>query len=170
MFSPGTMVEMRSKIDEAEVVWVPAMVIKEFKEDDDDDDDEYKYIVKAKHMIKSCKARPNKTVDLRSLRPIPPPIWAKEYQLEEYIEVYHDGVGWRQGRVVASQEPMMGNLPQKWCTLLLEATKKQLTFKQSDLRPLRVWEDGVWKVFNVFFSLLSVTTRILSLMRRILKI
>ncbi|OAO95249.1 Protein of unknown function DUF10 [Arabidopsis thaliana] len=141
MFSPGTKVELCSKRDEGEVVWVPAMVYKEFKEND-----EYKYIVKDKPLIgRSYKSRPSKTVDLRSLRPIPPPIRVKEYRLDEYIEVYHDGIGWRQGRVVESEGGVMGSLFQNWKILLLEATKKQLMFKQSDLRPLRVWEDGVWK-------------------------
>jgi hypothetical protein len=141
MFSPGTIVELCSKRDEGEVVWVPALVYKEFKEND-----EYRYIVKDKPLIgRSYKSRPSKTVDLRSLRPIPPPIRVKEYRLDEYIEVYHDGIGWRQGRVVKSEGGVMGSLFQNWCTLLLEATKKQLMFKQSDLRPLRVWEDGVWK-------------------------
>jgi hypothetical protein len=117
------------------------LVYKEFKEND-----EYRYIVKDKPLIgRSYKSRPSKTVDLRSLRPIPPPIRVKEYRLDEYIEVYHDGIGWRQGRVVKSEGGVMGSLFQNWCTLLLEATKKQLMFKQSDLRPLRVWEDGVWK-------------------------
>ncbi|CAA0404428.1 unnamed protein product [Arabidopsis thaliana] len=141
MFSPGTIVELCSKRDEGEVVWVPALVYKEFKEND-----EYRYIVKDKPLIgRSYKSRPSKTVDLRSLRPIPPPIRVKEYRLDEYIEVYHDGIGWRQGRVVKSEGGVMDTLFQNWCTLLLEATKKQLMFKQSDLRPLRVWEDGVWK-------------------------
>lgn len=144
MFSPGTMVELCSKRDEGEVVWVPAMVFKEFKEND-----EYRYIVKDKPLIgRSYKTRPNKTVDLRSLRPIPPFIRVKEYQLEEDIEVYHDGIGWRQGRVVETRGGVMESLSQRWCTLLIEATKKQCIFKQSDLRPLRVWENGLWKVLN----------------------
>ncbi|CAL9231333.1 unnamed protein product [Arabidopsis halleri] len=208
MFSPGTMVEVSSKINETEVVWVPAMVIKEFKaddnddddndkddEDDDDDDDdddskdddddddkdddddddddkndgdkdddgdggdddEYKYIVRVCDKSLSCKSsksEPNKIVDLRSLRPTPPSISIDEYQSEEYVEVFHGGMGWRQGRV-------MGTLSQKLYTVLLEATKKELVFKHSDLRPLKVWEDGIWKVYNVFFSLVSVNTRIL---------
>jgi hypothetical protein len=142
MFSPGTMVEVSSKINEGEVVWVPSMVIKEFKEDD-----EYKYIVKDKSF--SCegkKARPNKTVDLSSLRPIP--VSVDEYQLEENVEVFLDGMGWRHGRVMGSQERAIGTLSQKWYFVRLESTKKQLTFKQSDLRPLKVWEDGVWKVLQ----------------------
>ncbi|KAG7603239.1 Agenet-like domain [Arabidopsis thaliana x Arabidopsis arenosa] len=109
MFSPGTMVEVSSKINEGEVVWVPSMVIKEFKEDD-----EYKYIVKDKSF--SCegnKARPNKTVDLSSLRPIP--VSVDEYQLEENVEVFLDGMGWRHGRVMGSQERAIGTLSQKWC-------------------------------------------------------
>ncbi|XP_019090414.1 PREDICTED: DUF724 domain-containing protein 10-like isoform X2 [Camelina sativa] len=141
MFSPGTMVELRSKINEAdEVVWVPAMVIKEFKEDDAG---VYKYIVKDMPLIrKSYEGRPNKTVDLRSLRPIPPFVRVEEYQVDDLIEVYHDGYGWRQGRVTKSQIPMVGRL---WCGLHMEATKKKALFKKSDLRSLKAWEDGVWK-------------------------
>ncbi|EOA20244.1 hypothetical protein CARUB_v10000545mg [Capsella rubella] len=143
MFSPGTMVELSSKRNGDEVVWVPAMVIKEFKEDDGDD---YKYIVKDMPLIgKSYESRPTKTVDLRSLRPIPPSIRVEEYQLEEFIEVYNDGIGWRQGRFMENQVLVMGSLSQKWCVLLMEATKKKMMFKKSDLRPLKVWEDGVWK-------------------------
>ncbi|KAG7603240.1 DUF724 domain-containing protein 9 [Arabidopsis thaliana] len=158
MFSPGTTVEVSSKINNKEVVWVPAVVIKEFKEDD-----EYKYIVRVYDKSFSCKgneaARLNKTVDLCSLRPTPPSISVEEYQLKEYVEVFHDGMGWRQGRVMKIQERVMlsqgrvmvsqgrvmGNLSQKCYIVLLEATKKQISFKQSDLRPLQVWEDGVWK-------------------------
>ena len=88
MFSPGTTVEVSSKINNKEVVWVPAVVIKEFKEDD-----EYKYIVRVYDKSFSCKgnkaARLNKTVDLCSLRPTPPSISVEEYQLKEYVEVFH---------------------------------------------------------------------------------
>ncbi|EOA20181.1 hypothetical protein CARUB_v10000478mg [Capsella rubella] len=169
MFSPGTMVEVSSKINETEVVWLPAMVIKEFKgddgdadandnndddnDDDDDDDadddenhdaenddDEYKYIVNIRVCDKSLsnKARPNKIVDFRNLRPTPPSISVDEYQSEEHVEVFHCDMGWRQGRV-------MRTLPQKRYTVLLEATKMELAFNHWDLRPLKVWEDGVWK-------------------------
>ncbi|EFH50407.1 predicted protein [Arabidopsis lyrata subsp. lyrata] len=119
MFSPGTMVEVSSKINETEVVWLPAMSL----------------------SCKSSKSEPNRIVDFRSLRPTPPSISVDEYQSEEYVEVFHDGMGWRQGRV-------MGTLSQKLFTVLLEATKKELAFKHSDLRPLKLWENGIWKMLQ----------------------
>lgn len=213
MFSSGTMVEVCCKINKVEVVWVPAMIIKEYEEEDDkenekgdeeteeddeeneesdeeteeeddeenddecnddgeendeeieeDDeeieetgDDEKKYIVKFCDKSLSCKdnkARPNKTVGLRSIRPTPPPFWVEEYQLREYVEVFQ-GTRWRRGEVI-------GFLSEKRYVVLLKGTNEEVVFKHSILRPLKVWEDVVWKVFIVF-SLVSVNSRLLKM-------
>nr|VDD24622.1 unnamed protein product [Brassica oleracea] len=87
MFISGAMVEVSDKIDKGEVVWVPAIIIKEIH---DDDSDEKKYFV---------KKRPNKKVNMRSIRPRPPPFSAEELKLVEYVEVFH-GTSWRQGRAI----------------------------------------------------------------------
>ncbi|KAG2312322.1 hypothetical protein Bca52824_023879 [Brassica carinata] len=139
MFISGTLVEVSDRMDKGEAVWVPAMIIKEI-DDDDDDDDGKKYIIKVcvDHLnCEGIKKRPNRTVGLRSVRPRPPPFTAEELQSVEYIEVFH-GTSWRQGRV-------SGRMSHGWCKVLLDATDKILSFKISDIRPSKVWEDGVWK-------------------------
>ncbi|KAG2312320.1 hypothetical protein Bca52824_023877 [Brassica carinata] len=133
MFISGAMVEVSDKIDKGEVVWFPALIIKEI---DDDEGDEKKYVVKVcvnPSSFEGIKKRPN----MRSIRPRPPPFTAEELKSVEYIEVFH-GTSWRQGRV-------MGSMFRGRCKVLLEATDKLLSFKISDIRPSKVWEDGVWK-------------------------
>ncbi|CAH8304866.1 unnamed protein product [Eruca vesicaria subsp. sativa] len=202
MFISGAMVEVSDRIDNGEVVWVPAMIIKEINNDVDDNDDddedeededyeeeeeedeeeeeveeekdeedeekeeeqdeeeeeeekededndneeeeedndEKKYVVKFcvdPSSFEGIKIRPNKKIDMRSIRPRPPLFTAEELKSVEYIEVFH-GTSWRQGRV-------MGKMSRGWCKVLLEATNKVLSFKISDVRPSIVWEDGVWK-------------------------
>ncbi|CDY25263.1 BnaA02g21930D [Brassica napus] len=126
MFISGAMVEVSDKIDKGEVVWVPAIIIKEIEEED-----EKKYFVKVcvnPSSFEGIKKRPNKEVDMRSIRPRPPPFSAEELKLVDYIEVFH-GTSWRQGRVI-------GRVFRGRCKVLLEATNKL---------PSKVWEDGVWK-------------------------
>ncbi|XP_048614409.1 DUF724 domain-containing protein 10-like isoform X3 [Brassica napus] len=152
MFISGAMVEVSDKIDKGEVVWVPAIIIKEIVDDEDEDEeekeeeeeeeeeDEKKYFVKVcvnPSSFEGIKKRPNKEVDMRSIRPRPPPFSAEELKLVDYIEVFH-GTSWRQGRVI-------GRVFRGRCKVLLEATNKLLSFKISDIRPSKVWEDGVWK-------------------------
>lgn len=141
MFSSGTMVEVCDKKNNGEVVWVPAIIINKIEE--------MKYIVKVCDDPWSwldINTRPNKTVDLPSVRPRPPPFSVEELHLAEYIEVFH-GTSWRQGRLsgMMSESWLHG----KWCKVILEGTKQGGCFKLSDIRPSKTWQDGVWKViFN----------------------
>ncbi|CAA7033018.1 unnamed protein product [Microthlaspi erraticum] len=175
MFSSGTMVEVRSKLNKVEVIWVPAMIIREIEEidkddeeseeDDDekseddgddkeeieDDDEEIeeenedgkKYIVKFCDKSLSCEGsdtdetRLNKTVGLRSVRPTPPPFSVGEFQCMASVEAFL-GTGWYQGQVTEI-------LSQRRYTVLLKAKNEEFVFDHSDLRPFKVWEDGVWK-------------------------
>ncbi|XP_056849376.1 DUF724 domain-containing protein 10-like isoform X2 [Raphanus sativus] len=137
MFSSGTMVEVCDKKNKGEVVWVPAIIIKEIEE--------MKYIVKVCDDPWSwlgINTRPNKSVDLPSVRPRPPPFSVEELQLAEYIEVFH-GTSWRQGRLTGmmSESWFHG----KWCKVILEGTKQGGCFKLSDVRPSKTWQGGVWK-------------------------
>lgn len=203
--------EVSDKIDKGEVVWVPAVIIKEIndnddvvdddedeeededyeeeeeeddeeeeeddeeeeeKEEDEDDDEEEeeekememeeeeekeeedndeeeeeekeeeegdgkKYVVKVCINTSSFEGI-KKKVEMGSIRPRPPPFSAEELNSVEYIEVFH-GTSWRQGRV-------MGSMFRGRCKVLLEATDKMLSFKISDIRPSKLWEDGAWKV------------------------
>ncbi|CAH8251013.1 unnamed protein product [Arabidopsis lyrata] len=135
MFSPGTLVEVSCVIDKVEVSWVTAMIVKEIE-----DSGEKKFIVKAwnKHLRCSVdEAKPKMTVDSRCVRPTPPPFSVEEYDLLDCVEVLFHGLSWRQGVV-------MGVLTEKQYMVRLEATKDDLELKHSDLRPFKVWEDGVW--------------------------
>ncbi|CAN6846473.1 unnamed protein product [Brassica oleracea] len=78
--------------------------------------------------FEGIKKRPNKKVDMRSIRPRPPPFSAEELKLVEYVEVFH-GTSWRQGRAI-------GRVFRGRCKVLSEATDKMSS---------KVWEDGVWK-------------------------
>ncbi|CAN8260277.1 unnamed protein product [Cochlearia groenlandica] len=133
MFCSGTMVEIRSV--ETKVVWFPTMIVKEIEKDGD----EKKFIVKdwIKHL--SCNGDEetlNTTVNFRCVRPTPPPSSPGVYTLLESVEAFHGSV-WYQGLVTAV-------LSDKCYSVSLEATKEVHVFKHSELRPLKVWEDGVW--------------------------
>ncbi|KAG7595670.1 Agenet-like domain [Arabidopsis suecica] len=134
MFSPGTLVEVSCVIDKVEVSWVTAMIVKEIEESG-----EKKFIVKVCNKHLSCRvdeAKPNMTVDSCCVRPRPPLFFVEEYDLRDCVEVLH-GSSWRQGVV-------KGVHIEKQYTVTLEATKDKLVVKHSDLRPFKVWEDGVW--------------------------
>ncbi|KAJ0243145.1 hypothetical protein HA466_0203690 [Hirschfeldia incana] len=197
LFISGAMVEVSDRIDNGEVVWVPAVIIKEIDDDDDvDDDDEdeededYKEEEEddkeeeeeeeeeekeeeedeeeeekeeeeegeeeqeeeeedeqvedeKKYFVKVC-VNPSsfegikKRANIRSIRPRPPSFSDIELRSAEYLEVFH-GTSWRQGRVKGSIFRV------RWKVLLEAATDKLLSFKISDIRPSKVWEDGVWK-------------------------
>lgn len=131
MFSSGTMVEVSSPKDAA---WYPAMIVKETEVDD-----KKKFIVKDWNKYLSCKgdeATPNKTVDSRRVRPIPPPSSVDKYTLLDCVEAFR-GSGWHKGQVRCV-------LPENRYMVRLEATKQESVTKHSDLRPFMVWEDGVW--------------------------
>ncbi|CAA7039715.1 unnamed protein product [Microthlaspi erraticum] len=135
MFSSGTPVEVSSLKNKTEIVWGPAMIIKEINESD-----EKKYLVKlcADNLsFKGVKGRPIITVDWSRVRPRPPPFSVEEYQSLEYIEVFH-WASWRQGRMIRI-------LPRKWGLVTIDAENKEVSCKLSDIRPSKVWEDGVWK-------------------------
>ncbi|KAJ4910132.1 hypothetical protein Rs2_04753 [Raphanus sativus] len=210
LFISGALVEVSDKIDKGEVVWVPAVIIKEIndnddvvdddedeeededyeeeeeeddeeeeeddeeeeeKEEDEDDDEEEeeekememeeeeekeeedndeeeeeekeeeegdgkKYVVKVCINTSSFEGI-KKKVEMGSIRPRPPPFSAEELNSVEYIEVFY-GTSWRQGRA-------MGSMFRGRCKVLLEATDKMLSFKISDIRPSKLWEDGAWK-------------------------
>ncbi|KAF2604551.1 hypothetical protein F2Q70_00024253 [Brassica cretica] len=129
MFCPGRMVEVSSSVDKAEDAWFPAMLIKEIEVDGE-----------KKFIVKDCnhEARPNTTVVPRRVRPQPPPPSSVEekYTLMDRVEAFHGSV-WRKGLV---KEVRTG----KRYKVFLVATKEEHFFSQSDVRPLKVWEDGAW--------------------------
>nr|VDD03819.1 unnamed protein product [Brassica oleracea] len=129
MFCPGRMVEVSSSVDKAEDAWFPAMLIKEIEVDGE-----------KKFIVKDCnhEARPNTTVDPRRVRPQPPPPSSVEekYTLMDRVEAFHGSV-WRKGLV---KEVRTG----KRYKVFLVATKEEHFFSQSDVRPLKVWEDEAW--------------------------
>lgn len=129
MFCPGRMVEVSSSVDKAEDAWFPAMLIKEIEVDGE-----------KKFIVKDCnhEARPNTTVVPRRVRPQPPPPSSVEekYTLMDRVEAFHGSV-WRKGLV---KEVRTG----KRYKVFLVATKEEHFFSQSDVRPLKVWEDEAW--------------------------
>ncbi|KFK37488.1 hypothetical protein AALP_AA4G263800 [Arabis alpina] len=134
MFSPGTKVEVRSVINNKEVVWTPAMIIKEIEVDD-----EKKFIVKEECNELSSdgdEARTNPAVHFRHVRPTPPHFSVDAYSLLETVEAFHD-FKWRRGLVRKI-------LYDKSYTVGLVDTNKEYEFQHSDLRPFKVWEDDVW--------------------------
>lgn len=131
MCSSGKMVEVSSAKDTA---WYPAMIVKEIEVGD-----KKKFIVKDWNKYLRCKgeeATPNTTIGSRWVRPTPPPSPVDNYALMETVEAF-GGSGWGKGLVRAV-------LPENRYKVYLEAKKKEFTFKLSDLRPLMVWENGVW--------------------------
>ncbi|EFH56547.1 predicted protein [Arabidopsis lyrata subsp. lyrata] len=134
MFCPGTMAEVSTVKEKAEVAWFPAMIIKEIEVDG-----EKKFIVKDcnKHLsFNGDEARTNSTIDSCRVRPTPPPFPVEKYELLDRVELFHGSV-WRQGLV-------RGVLDQNCYMVSLVITKEESVFKHSDLRPCKVWEDGVW--------------------------
>ncbi|XP_010481842.1 PREDICTED: DUF724 domain-containing protein 1-like [Camelina sativa] len=134
MFSPGTLVEVSIVIGNEEVSWVTAMLVKEEIE-------ENKVIVKIcdRYLrFSGDDTKPTMAIDSHCVRPTPPPFEVEEYDLLDYVEVFN-GSSWRQGRVV-------GVYSGKLYKVSLEATKDKacLQFKHSNLRPFKVWGDGVW--------------------------
>ncbi|KAL1216532.1 DUF724 domain-containing protein 1 [Cardamine amara subsp. amara] len=136
MFSPATLVEVScSVVDKVEVSWVSAMIVKEIEECN-----EKKFVVKFCNKDLRCnggdEAKPNMVVDSCRVRPTPPPFLVEDYNLLECVEVFR-GFSWCQGLV-------RGILSEKRYMVRVKATKEDLVFQHSELRPFMVWEDGVW--------------------------
>ncbi|CAA7036554.1 unnamed protein product [Microthlaspi erraticum] len=131
------MVEWSAKMNKTEPVWVPAMFIKEMKEND-----KTKYVVRFCNGNLGCKgieARRNVTTEyLPTVRPRPPPFPVEELQSMVCVDVFHNGA-WRQGRVTEI-------LPRKWYTVRLHGSNNlELSTNLSNIRPSKVWKHGVWK-------------------------
>lgn len=89
-FSCGTMVEVMEKTND--VVWVPSIIVKEME-------DGKSFIVKScKYLSWNDEVKPTRTVSLRNIRPVPPPLSVENYELMEPVEVFVDP-GWRLGIV-----------------------------------------------------------------------
>ncbi|KFK37491.1 hypothetical protein AALP_AA4G264200 [Arabis alpina] len=131
-YRSGTYVEVSRVIDEIEVVWVPALIVKE-------EDGEKKFRVKCCNKDLSFiddDAKSNITVDLCNVRPLPPSFFVKEYELLDRVDAF-SGLGWRQGIV-------RWILSNKRYKVGFEVTKDELVFEHSDLRPSKEWENGSW--------------------------
>ncbi|CAH8356668.1 unnamed protein product [Eruca vesicaria subsp. sativa] len=138
MYCSGAMVEVRSLREDTEPAWYPALMVTEIEVSDDD---ERKFTVKDFNQQLSCiggEAAPNITVEAHRVRPAPPPSSSVgEYELLERVEVLH-GSGWCQG--------LVRKLLTERCYLVgLEVTKEEFVCKHSQLRPLMVWENGIWR-------------------------
>lgn len=138
LFSSGTMVEVSRDI-RLEAAWVPAIVVTE---------------VEAGVVVKSCyksltfnaeEVTPSFAVDVRKVRPVPPPSSVEEYILSAPVDAFN-GSAWRRCVVTAIRTD-------KSYQVSFVGTKEKDVFKHSDLRPSMEWEDGVWlpKVFPSFF-------------------
>ncbi|KAF8101192.1 hypothetical protein N665_0209s0048 [Sinapis alba] len=138
LFFSGAMVEVCSVIDKTrETAWFPALLVTEIEYDDG----EIKFIVKDFNQRLSCiggEAAPTTTVDAHRVRPAPPPPSSVgEYELLERVEVLR-GYGWCQG--------IVRKILTEQCYLVsLEVTKEECVFNHSQLRPLMVWENGIWR-------------------------
>ncbi|KAG2272948.1 hypothetical protein Bca52824_067503 [Brassica carinata] len=97
--------------------WYPTLLVKKIKEDD-----EIKYIVK----------------DFNNrLRPALPPSSYGAFESMERVEALL-GSGWCRGLV-------MKLLSEERYRVRLDVNNKEYVFKHSELRPLMVWENGVWR-------------------------
>ncbi|XP_056865038.1 DUF724 domain-containing protein 6-like isoform X2 [Raphanus sativus] len=130
LFSSGTMVEVSRGINRLEAAWVPAIVVTE---------------VEAGVVVKSCyksltfnaeEVTPSFAVDVRKVRPVPPPSSVEEYILSAPVDAFN-GSAWRRCVVTAIRTD-------KSYQVSFVGTKEKDVFKHSDLRPSMEWEDGVW--------------------------
>lgn len=139
-FSSGAMVEVSSM----EFTWNPAMIIKEIEVAG-----EKSFIVKdLNHLTSDGDDAPNSIVNSDRVRPVPPPFSVKEYSFVDLVEAFRD-FGWHQGEVRAY-------LGENKYLVCLETTKEKSEFKHSELRPCKVWENGVWyDGTKVLISLIS---------------
>ncbi|KAF8051501.1 hypothetical protein N665_1715s0011 [Sinapis alba] len=134
MSCPGAMVEVNG--DDQKIGWFPALMVTEVK-----DDNENKFLVKdlsqKLSLITNGENTPPPFIDAHRVRPAPPTYLVEEYQLCEWVEALC-GHGWYPGLV-------KGAISKNRYSVRMEFTKEDREFKDSELRPLMVWEHGVWR-------------------------
>lgn len=116
--------------------WYPTMLVTEIKEDD-----EIKYIVKDFNKRLRCvggeATSTTTTVDACLVRPALPPSSYGAFESMERVEALR-GSGWCRGLV-------MKLLSGERYWVRLDVNNEEYVFKHSELRPLMVWENGVWR-------------------------
>ncbi|WZZ60155.1 hypothetical protein YC2023_060262 [Brassica napus] len=147
-FDVGANVEIASKDDEdIYVKWYPGIVLKT-------DIRNGVGMLKVEYSTRFCdKEKKTKklqeSVSIHSIRPQPPPGDTKGFELMDKVEAYHND-GWCSGEVHII-------LSNDIYSVRFNSSTEFIKFNLSDLRILKEWVDGVWKMekeIEVHFNIL----------------
>uniref|UniRef100_A0A0D3CFS1 Agenet domain-containing protein n=1 Tax=Brassica oleracea var. oleracea TaxID=109376 RepID=A0A0D3CFS1_BRAOL len=135
-FDVGANVEIASKGEDIYVKWYPGIVLKT-------DIRNGVGMLKVEYSTRFCdKEKKTKklqeSVSIHSIRPQPPPGDTKGFELMDKVEAYHND-GWCSGEVHII-------LSNDIYSVRFNSSIEFIKFNLSDLRILKEWVDGVWKM------------------------
>ena len=126
-FSPGTDVEVNLDSEESCSAWIPAIVVKENKDNT--------------FLVKYHNPKPKHwgiTVDFLHIRPPAPRYADRTYKLHEKVDAFCDSA-WRPGEIT---EILIG----KTYTVTFKNTMKSKELSRAEIRPRVEWRGGKWEI------------------------
>ena len=136
LFSLASEVEMDFDEDNSGTTWLPAVSLGQVGADH--------FILKHKSSGKHGMEHGEKLVHVKRIRPRPPPIEKKSFELLEKIEALR-GSCWSVGLITRCLEG-------ERYTVTFRHEKKEMDFNLTDLRPHLDWIEGKWVTnLKVFF-------------------
>ncbi|XP_010553711.1 PREDICTED: DUF724 domain-containing protein 3-like isoform X2 [Tarenaya hassleriana] len=131
---PGSAVEISSDEHGFRGSWYPGTVV---RRSSDKSPAKYQVEYATLFLDNEGKKQLREIVELRQLRPPPPPEKGRDFAVGEEVDAYYND-GWWEGVVTEA-------LGDEEFNVFFRSSKDQIRFRKNDLRLHREWVDGAWR-------------------------